>query len=189
MFLKRNLPHAAFISFLLLMLITSLVPAFAAQNRPWYAERLEKLGFYIFEPAFQYQDFKVTTLSGETKSRSSLKGKVILLNFWATWCPPCKQEIPTIEKLHNTMKGQNFEVFAVSVGETPDTVKKFVAQQKMTYPVYLDPQNLLSRTYASQGIPTTYLIDKNGMFIAALIGAYDYANPELVAILSELAKK
>lgn len=189
MFLKRNLPPAMFISFFFLMLAAVLVPASAAQDRPWYAEKLEKLGFYIFEPAFQYQDFKVTTLAGETKSRTSLKGKVVLLNFWATWCPPCRQEIPTIEKLHNTMKGQNFEVFAVSVGETPDTVKKFVAQQKMTYPVYLDPKNLLSKTYASQGIPTTYLIDKNGMFIAALIGAYDYSNPELIAILTELAKK
>lgn len=189
MHIQRNSFKTRFFFLALILTIAALIPASAAQNRPWYAEKLEKLGFYIFEPAFQYQDFKVTSLTGETKSRSSLKGKVVLLNFWATWCPPCKQEIPTIEKLHNEMKGQNFEVFAVSVGESPDTVKKFVAQQKMTYPIYLDPQNLLSRTYASQGIPTTYLIDKNGLFIAALIGAYDYANPELIAILSELAKK
>lgn len=87
------------------------------------------------------------------------------------------------------MKGFDFEIFAVSVGEDPATVKAFVQEMKMSFPIYLDPKNTLTRTYASQGIPTTYILDKSGKFIAGMVGAHDYANPELVALLKELAQK
>ena len=172
-----------------LLIALVVLPVSGASAKPWYAPRLEKLGFYVFDPPFTFQDFKVTNLSGAEKARTSVKGKVVLLNFWATWCPPCKEEIPSIEALSKTMKGKSFEVFAVSVGEDAATVKSFVAEQKMTYPIYLDPRNSLSATYASQGIPTTYLLDKDGRFIAGLVGSYDYANAEFVGFLNELAQK
>ena len=171
------------------LILLSLSPAVAAADKPWYAPRLENLGFYVFDPPMTFQDFKVASLAGPEKTRSSLKGKIILLNFWATWCPPCKDEIPTIESLSRSMKGKNFDIMAVSVGEDPATVKSFVAEQKMSFPIYLDPKNSLARTYASQGIPTTYLLDKEGRFIAGMVGGYDYSNPEFVALLDELAKK
>ncbi len=170
------------------LLLGSLALAGAAE-KPWYASRLEELGFFVFDPPFQFQDFRVNDLKGGSVLRTSTKGKVVLLNFWATWCPPCREEIPSIESLSKSMAGKKFEVFAVSVGEDPATVKSFVAEQKMSYPVYLDPRNLLSRTYASQGIPTTYLLDKNGKFIAGIVGSYKYDNAAFVAFLSELSSK
>jgi thiol-disulfide isomerase/thioredoxin len=180
------------ISFLTVFLAFAAIaafPAFGAEPKPWYAAKLEALGFYVFDPPFTYQDFRVTTLEGGSKTRTSTKGKIVLLNFWATWCPPCRQEIPSIEKLGAAMKGFDFEIFAVSVGEDLATVKSFMAEMKMTFPVYLDPKNTLTRTYASQGIPTTYILDKNGKFIAGMVGAHDYASPELIAVLKELARK
>lgn len=167
----------------------AVLPAASAATKPWYVPRLEKLGFYVFDPPFIYQDFKVTTISGAEKARTSTKGNIVLLNFWATWCPPCREEIPAIEALSKAMKGKKFEVFAVDSGEDLATVKSFVSEQKMTYPVYLDPKNILSRTYASQGIPTTYLLDKDGRFIAGMVGGYNYSNPEFIALLNELAQK
>jgi thiol-disulfide isomerase/thioredoxin len=184
--MKRRIPAIA-LTIAIISIFTQQL--FAAAEKPWYVPRLENLGFYVFDPPFTFQDFRVTTMSGLTKARSSTKGKIVLLNFWATWCPPCRQEIPSIEKLGKEMKGTAFEIFAVSVGEDAATVKAFVAEQKMTFPVYLDPRNTLSRTYASQGIPTTYILDKKGAFIAGMIGAHDYSNPELVALLKELAEK
>lgn len=180
--------HRIIVATVLILLICALSLAGAAE-KPWYAPKLEQLGFFVFDPPFQFQDFKVTTLDGVSKSRTSAKGKIVLLNFWATWCPPCREEIPSIETLAKTMAGKNFEVFAVSVGEEAKTVKSFVEEQKITYPVYLDPRNLLGRTYAAQGIPTTYLLDKNGKFIAGIVGSYKYDNPAFLAFLAELASK
>ena len=167
----------------------SVQSAAAAGVKPWYAPKLEKLGFYVFDPPFVFQDFKVTNLAGAEKSRASVKGKIVLLNFWATWCPPCKEEIPSIEALSKSMKGKNFEVFAVNLGDDAATVKSFVAERNLTFPIYLDPKNLLSRTYASQGIPTTYLLDKDGRFIAGMVGGYNYSNPDFISLLDELTSK
>lgn len=170
----------------MVLLLGSLVLAGAAE-KPWYASKLEELGFFVFDPPFQFQDFKVVDLKGSSISRTSTKGKVVLLNFWATWCPPCREEIPSIESLSKSMAGKKFEIFAVSVGEDAATVKSFVAEQKISYPVYLDSRNLLSSTYASQGIPTTYLLDKTGKFIAGIVGSYKYDNPAFVTFLTELS--
>lgn len=171
------------------LVLLSLSPAAAAADKPWYAPRLEKLGFYVFDPPMTFQDFKVASLAGPEKTRSSLKGKIVLLNFWATWCPPCKEEIPTIESLSRSMKGKNFDIMAVSVGEDLATVKSFVAAQKMSFPIYLDPRNSLTRTYASQGIPTTYLLDKEGRFIAGIVGGYNYADSEFISLLDEMTQR
>lgn len=184
--MKRSIPAALIIAAVML----SLAPIQAgAAASPWYVARFEGLGFHVFEPAFSFQDFKVSTLAGGSKTRSSSKGNIILLNFWATWCPPCKDEIPSIDALSKTMKGKAFEVFAVNLGDSAETVKSFVSEWKIGFPVYLDPKNLLSRTYASQGIPTTYVLDKQGRFIAGMVGSYDYSNPEFVALMTELAAR
>lgn len=163
--------------------------ASAAAAKPWYAAKLENLGFYVFDPPFASPDFQVTSLSGGQKARSSMKGKVVLLNFWATWCPPCKEEIPSIESLSKTMKGQAFEVFAVNLGDDAATVKSFVTERKLSFPIYLDTKSKLASSFASQGIPTTYLLDKDGKFIAGVVGSFDYSKPEFVAFLKELAQR
>ena len=183
------LKRKPFAPILILVALFSLgAPAFGA-SKAWYAQRLTKLGFYVFDNAFTQPDFKVADLAGVQKNRNSLKGKVVLLNFWATWCPPCKEEIPSIEALSKAMKGKSFEVFAVSLGEDTKTVQSFVSDQKIGYPVYLDPRNTLAGNYASQGIPTTYILDKEGKFIAGMVGSYDYSDPEFITLMDELARR
>ncbi len=183
--LKRKSPFL----FLVLVAFFSLsAPAFGA-SKAWYAQRLTKLGFYVFDTAFTQPDFWVTNLAGARKNRDSLKGKAVLLNFWATWCPPCKEEIPSIDALSTAMRDKNFQVFAVSLGEDAETVRRFVDEQKVSYPVFLDPRNTLARNYASQGIPTTYILDREGRFIAGMVGSYDYSNPEFIAIMDELSRR
>jgi thiol-disulfide isomerase/thioredoxin len=184
-------PNRAFFSlyFLLLILFLSIASAFGSEARPWYAVRLEALGFYVFDQPFEGPNFSVSSIEGKMKSRLSTKGNITILNFWATWCPPCKQEIPTLQRLYEIMKGEKFEIMAVDLGEAPKSVKAFVDENKISYPVYVDPKNSLAGLYASRGIPTTYILDKNGKFIAGVIGSFDYASPEFVKIMKELAQK
>ena len=179
----------------IMMLVLTTVLCFAvvlsafSASRPWYTSRLEALGFQVFDPPSEPKDFKVLTFAGTSKLRSSSKGKVVLLNFWATWCPPCKAEIPSIDSLSKAMKDLPFEVFAVDLGESPLQVKTFVAENKISYPIYLDPTNGLAKVYASQGIPTTYILDKEGRFIASRVGSFKYDNPEFLGLLKEIVAK
>lgn len=172
-----------------LILLLSVGLTFGAEVKPWYAARLESLGFYVFDQPFEAPNFSVASVDGKMKSRLSTKGKITLLNFWATWCPPCKQEIPTIQRLHDIMKSEKFEIMAVDLGESPNSVKSFLEENKISYPVYLDPKNSLASLYASRGIPSTYILDKNGKFIAGIIGSFDYDSPEFINIMKELARK
>ncbi len=185
--MRRGTVSRLLLAILILFFSAGLV--FGAEVRPWYAARLETLGFYVFDQPSEQPNFNVASVDGKMKSRLSTKGNVTLLNFWATWCPPCKEEIPTIQRLHEIMKGEKFEIMAVDLGESPKSVKSFLEENKITYPVYVDPKNSLASTYASIGIPTTYILDKNGKFIAGFIGPFDYDNPEFVAIMKELARK
>ncbi len=123
-----------------LILFFSVGSAFGAEARPWYAARLEALGFYVFDQPFEEPNFNVASVDGKMKSRLSTKGNITLLNFWATWCPPCKEEIPAIQRLHEIMKGEKFEIMAVDLGESPKSVKSFLDENKISYPVYVDPR-------------------------------------------------
>ena len=153
------------------------------------ADRLAKLGFHVFTDPVALPQFNAGALeSGAAPLDSSaLSGSVTLLNFWATWCPPCKREMPSIDRLRALMKGSAFRIAAVSVGEKPDTVRAFIAKSGYAFPVYLDQDGKLGEAYASQGIPTTYLLDKAGRVVAGIVGSREYDEPELVAILREMA--
>jgi thiol-disulfide isomerase/thioredoxin len=157
--------------------------------RPWYADRLEKLGFFVFPAPVDVGDFTVESLKGGTASLSQSKGKLVLLNFWATWCPPCRAEMPSIDSLWKKLKDKPFTVIAVSVGEEKATVEKFIAEQKYSYPIYLDPQSKLGSAFNASSIPTTYLIDKTGKVIAGIQGSREYDGPEVQALFQELATK
>ena len=155
--------------------------------------RLEKFGFHLFPkpqdlPVFEVQALGQTNSTVKTLKSDSLTGTITLLNFWATWCPPCKSEMPSIQKLETAMKGSAFRIVAISVGETEKTVASFISNAGYTYPVYLDPKGTVGASFASQGIPTTYILDKNGKAIAGIVGAREYDDPELIAVLKELAK-
>lgn len=166
-------------------------PAKATAPGADIASRLSSLGFHVFPEPVELPAFTAEALdpSGTSLTPSSFAGTVTLLNFWATWCPPCKRELPSIDRLAARMKGASFRVAAVSVGEKKDTVRSFIAEKGYAFPVYLDPDGGLGASFASQGIPTTYIVDKRGRVVAGTVGAREYDDPALVAILEELAKQ
>ncbi len=152
-------------------------------------QRLAPLGFHVFPEPIALPPFSAQALSGQPFNTQNLPDKVILLNFWATWCPPCKKEMPSIERLNTLMKNEPFMIAAISVGESRDTVSSFIQNNGYTFPIFLDPDNTLGRAFASQGIPTTYVVDRSGMVVAGIVGSRDYDDPELVEIFRELARQ
>ncbi len=123
-------------------------------------------------------DFRVTDLKGKTISLSDYKGKVLFLNFWATWCPPCRAEIPDFIEAYTQEKANGFEILGISVDtKGKPEVAAFVDQYKINYPIVLETkeniQKLINDYQPGQYIPTTIIIDKSGMIRHKQVGAID----------------
>jgi peroxiredoxin len=118
----------------------------------------------------QALDFTARTLDGQTVQLSKLNGQVVFLNFWATWCVPCKAEMPAMERLHQALQGQPFRMLAVNLQEPPDTIRKFVDELGLTFAIVLDPTGEITRNYNVNNLPITFLIDKRGRIVARAIG-------------------
>lgn len=119
-------------------------------------------------------DFKLPLLNGQEASLSGLRGKVVLVNFWATWCPPCVAEMPYIQQIFNDarLKKAGVEILAVDVGENQATVAKFINKYGYTFPVLLDSNSEVAQMYKIRAFPTTLLIDKNGIIVMVKVGAF-----------------
>lgn len=116
-------------------------------------------------------DFKLKDLTGKEVSLSDYKGKKVFLNFWATWCPPCKAEMPEMEMLYQETKNSDLVILAVNLDEEKDTVQKFINSNKYNFPVLLDTGNIVASQYEVVSIPTSFFIDKEGNIVDKHIGA------------------
>ncbi|MEK6265293.1 MAG: TlpA family protein disulfide reductase [Clostridium sp.] len=116
-------------------------------------------------------DFKLKDLDGNEVSLSDLKGKKVFLNFWATWCPPCKEEMPDIEKLYQETKDSDLVIVAIEIGEPLSTVKSFIDSNKYNFKVLIDPSQSVATQYNIAAIPTSYFIDVDGNIISKNVGA------------------
>ena len=178
--------------FFVFFILAAIGASSQASKTATVESKLAKLGFHVFPSPQQLPAGKVTPLNaaeGQSLAIDKLGGPVTLLNFWATWCPPCKGEMPSIQKLNDAMKGTNFRIVAVSVGEDRKTVASFIKEKGYSFPVYLDSDGSVGQQLASQGIPTTYILDKTGKVIAGAVGAREYDDPAIISILKELAAR
>lgn len=135
-------------------------------------------------------DFTLSDLSGKQVQLSSLKGKVVLVNFWATWCPPCREEIPSMVKLNQVMQGKNFQMLAISIDEGgKQAVQEFFRQNGVTLPALLDTDGSVSRRYGTTGVPETFIVDGKGMIRKKVIGGVEWSSPEVVGYLEGLMQQ
>ena len=122
-------------------------------------------------------DFSLKDAHGGSLSLSSLRGKVVLINFWATWCPPCKAEMPSMNRLYNEIRNRGFEVVAISTDNSLSTVKDFLARNRIDFPVLFDETKSVTRQYHVFSMPTTFLIDRSGMIVEKFYGEEDWTDP------------
>ncbi len=130
--------------------------------------------------AQQAPDFALRTLEGKTIRLSELRGKkVVLINFWATWCPPCRLEMPTMQKIYTEYKKKGFEILAVNI--EPDAnqeIRDFIKELRLTFPILLDPQMKVAREYRVFGLPVSILLDRKGIIRARETGYNDWTDKE-----------
>jgi thiol-disulfide isomerase/thioredoxin len=130
--------------------------------------------------------FVLTTIAGESIDSASLRGKVVLVNFWATWCGPCKEEMPALERLKESFSGKNLELLAVTTDEQLEGIRGFVHTLGLEFPVLLDNTKDVSAAFGVRGLPTTVVIGKDGRMLAKAVGPRRWDGPESIALIHML---
>jgi thiol-disulfide isomerase/thioredoxin len=132
--------------------------------------------------------FDLKTLDGGTVRSQDLTGKVVLLNFWATWCGPCKEEMPSLARLTQRLDPQRFVVVTVTADLHPQGIKQFLAQLGIGLPVLFDDDQEVSRSFMVRGLPTTVLLAPDGRAVGRAVGPRDWDSPEAVALMQHVLK-
>jgi peroxiredoxin len=132
------------------------------------------------------KDFSLPLFEGGTRTLSALKGSVVFLNFWATWCPPCREEMPAMETLYRRLGEAGLEFLAVDMEEQRKEVEAFIREEDLTFPVALDESGQVSEVYGIRSIPTTFIIDRDGSIIAAVVGSRKWDDPKVIAAFESL---
>lgn len=117
---------------------------------------------------------------------AQFKGRVVLINFWATWCPPCRKEFPSLGRVRKLFKPSEFEVLAVNVGEDPDSVFSFTGLTD--FPVMFDRDSKAMAAWSVRGLPTTFLVDRKGQVAYRATGGREFDDPDIVATIKQLLK-
>jgi peroxiredoxin len=131
-------------------------------------------------------DFSLKDLRGGTVPFSSMRGKVVLLSFWATWCPPCVSEMPSLNKLYQELRPRGFEVVAVSLDRSADDVREYTGKKGFKFLILMDEGNKVARLYKVFSTPTTFLIDRKGNIIERFYGEYDWQDRDIRAKIEKL---
>lgn len=138
------------------------------------------------EPGAMMPEYAAMNLDGSKFELVSRRNKVVLLNLWATWCGPCRYEIPELQRIHDEYAQRGFEVVGVSVDESGiESVRQFVTEQKMTYPVVLDPQGNLANVLQTSVLPTSVLIGRDGKIVWKKVGAILEGDEELKSAIEK----
>ncbi len=181
---RRNNVRSPAIAFISLLLVTTTVTA--EPSLPKLGHRLNPLS-----PPVPAPDFTLKDMDENKHALKDFHGKVVLLNFWATWCPPCRREMPSMERLYQKLKDKDFIVLAINQFEDPDHVFAYTGQlgTDPTFPILFDRDSKVAELYQVKGLPTTFLIDKQGMIRYRAVGGREFDHPEVEKLIYNLLKK
>ncbi len=174
----RKIGYIKFIA--VLFLVFAFARISAAVIPPWEIEGLKN------KPAPQ---FAAEDMQGEKHSLEDYRGRVVLLNFWATWCSPCRREMPALIKLHERYRDKGVVLLAISVDESKAAIKAFTRKLPLPFPVISDPEENISSLYKVFAYPTSFLIGKNGRIEEIITGERDWLAPEFTSRLEKLMKR
>ena len=152
-----------------------------AESHFWSDLGIVKIDEKLTAPSFALKD-----LNGKEVKLEDHRGKIVFLNFWATWCQPCRTEMPSLEKLYTEFRGRDFTIFAVDLQEWIKGVRAFKEKFKLNFPILLDSDGRVGSKYGVISIPTTYLIDREGYVIGGALGPRDWASKEAFELINQL---
>ena len=172
--------------FMIVLLLFSLAASLTFGKS--LAEMTKDVGLIPLPEGTAIVDFELESLHGEKIRLSGLNGKVIFLNFWATWCGPCRAEMPSMQKLSDRFLEKGLEIVAVDLQERKETVREFAEEFGLSFHVLLDTTGEVGAIYGARSIPTTYIVDRQGNVVAGTIGGREWDTPELLAYFEALLK-
>jgi cytochrome c biogenesis protein CcmG/thiol:disulfide interchange protein DsbE len=158
------------------LLAAAAVGFVALQKRKGYALK-------VGEPA---PTFVLPSLEGPPADLAALRGRVVLVNLWASWCAPCLEEMPSLERLHQKLKGEGLVVLGISADGEEKAIRDVLAKQPLTFPILRDPDGKTADKYHATGYPETYLVDKQGVLRETFIGPVEWDSADLVDRLRRL---
>jgi thiol-disulfide isomerase/thioredoxin len=180
-------------STILKSLLSVLVAFFALDTIPsWSQSKVNFKAIPVLQPMKDLAptpEFSLVTPEGKKISLKDFRGKTVFLNFWATWCVPCREEMPAMEKLYQEYKDDNFVVLAINVKDRKQEAISFIKELKITYPVALDPEAEVAQLYGAWGLPTTYLIGPKGEGLARGWGPAEWYSPAARKMFKELLEE
>jgi thiol-disulfide isomerase/thioredoxin len=178
-----------------LIVLTAFVPLFplAAAADPMdlgenVRQAFSRAGLPLLREKQPVTDFSLKLVDGRTITLGALKGRVVFLNFWATWCPPCREEMPSMEILYRRFRDQGLELIAVDIMEGDKAVSAFLSDNNLSFPAALDSNGRVSNRYGIQAIPATFIIDRDGKIILYTVGGRNWNTPAIIAAFGELLK-
>ncbi len=151
----------------------------------WWIAGAGAAGFET-RAALPAPELKASDLKGAPRTLADYRGKVVLLNFWATWCPPCQREMPSLERLRTKMAGRPLEIVAISSAETPDEVNAYLSKMKLGFPVLLDTDSSNTRRWKVFALPTTFVLDAEGRVRHVLTGPAEWDEGEALAVAESM---
>lgn len=161
-----------------------------AAGLAWGFVGLESKKGYPLLKGAEAPPIRLVSLTGETVDIAALRGRVVLVNFWATWCPPCVEEMPSLEKLHRTLGPEGLVVVGVSVDEDEAALRAFVQKVGVTFPTLRDPGGRgPAAAYRTTGYPETYVLDPRGVLIESVIGPAEWATPAAIDHFREVLRR
>ena len=176
--------HGWFVACCVISLLCLFGSVVAAQTT--FGDLLKNLGLLDYPPGMRPPLFSGQTSNGKTLSLAQLKGRVVLLNFWATWCVECRPEMPMFERLHREFTSQGLAVLGINVGEGIPAIKKYAEELGLTFPLILDPKGKIQASYGVVGLPTTFLLGRDGRPIALAIGPRNWTGERAKAVIMTL---
>lgn len=130
-------------------------------------------------------NFTLTDIKGKNWQLSDQHGKVVFINFWATWCPPCIQELPSMEALSKRMSNTSFQMLTIMYNDRPELGQSMVNKSGYTFPVLIDSDSSVAKEYGLTGVPETYIVDRQGILREKFIGPYDWTSPAALEMLNK----
>jgi peroxiredoxin len=163
---------------LIILLLLAFSPLSSAQQA---GKGLTKL------PAVtQAADFVLTDLDGKQHRLSDYRGQVVIINFWATWCPPCRAEMPSMQRAWEQLEKEGIVMLGIDVGEDEDTIFQFTANYPVEFPLLMDSDSRVIDQWPVLGLPTTFVVDPKGNIVYRAIGGREWDDPELLVLVRAL---